>query len=274
MALAVVRSKLFTLQAISNTKPEQLLTSQTKTPSHVAIMQTIFTLSLAALAALSTAAPAVRRQNTPTASKGFTLVAKVTDPSKDFSPSVDNWVFSTIHTGPPTSRAVLSQGNSRIFYENGTSADVAAGTTTLITDSATPPTPFGVTIQGPTEYDVTYPTEHSIFVNAGTGTLLSVGGGFLANGLDRGTGDEGTFVACNNTVPYYRDLRFITLQYVYDGETAPQGCAPVVLVPQCATLNDLPPDAYASHEFALDVGCYQNVSALSWSWEGDYAKRK
>ncbi|KAK5655498.1 hypothetical protein OQA88_5769 [Cercophora sp. LCS_1] len=209
------------------------------------------------LTALAASMPTARQ--TQSTSKGFTLVAHLTDPSKDFSPSINNNVFSTIHVGAAQNVAVLSAGNARIFYENGTS-DNTARQNSIITDGATPPVPFGISIQSPTQFDVTYPTEHSIFVNAGFGTSASVLGpaGVLRNGQDE-TG-KGTFLACNNTVPYYRDLRFITLQYRYEGEAVPGDCVEVVLVPYCAELNALPEDAYASHEFAVETAGTETVT--------------
>jgi hypothetical protein len=198
----------------------------------------------------------------PATSKGFTLVAKVTDAKVDFTLSINNWVFSTIHTGAALNVAVLSEGYARVFYENGTAAEAAAGNTSIITDGATPPVPFGVSIQSPTQFDSLYPTEHSIFVNAGYGTRASIppsGLPVLRNGQDIG---GGTFVACNNSVPYYQNMKFITLQYAYGNETVPSGCAPVVLLPQCAALSELPDNAYASHEFAVEVRCFGDVGTF------------
>ena len=222
-------------------------------------------IALFSLAAFSIAAPTTIH---PATSKGFTLVARVTDVKRDFTPSISNWVFSTIHTGAALNVAVLSEGYARVFYENGT----AAGNTSIITDGATPPVPFGVSIQRPTQFDSLYPTEHSIFVNAGYGTRASIApSGFpvLRNGQDLG---GGTFVACNNSVPYYQNMKFITLQYAYGNETVPSGCAPVALLPQCApvallpqcaALSELPDDAYASHEFAVEVRCFGDAGRVT-----------
>ncbi|KAK3386711.1 hypothetical protein B0H63DRAFT_468265 [Podospora didyma] len=245
-------------------------------------MQTILTLGLAALAA---AAPAKR--DTPhypatSLSKGFLLIANVTDPTKDLSPSVNGWVVQTAHIGPPFNAAVLqSPGASapgRIFYENGTDERVRYGQSTVITDGATPPSPFGILVQSPTEFDTLYPTEHDVFINGGPGTPASITRfpspyAILQNNLG-----VGTFVACNNTIPYY-GYKFITINYAYatfegpDGgyqynANIPEGCAPITLLPQCTTLNELPPDAYASHEFAVTERCYEDVAGIDWSRYG------
>ncbi|KAK0655623.1 hypothetical protein B0T16DRAFT_301215, partial [Cercophora newfieldiana] len=194
-------------------------------------------------------------------SKGFTLIAKVTsDPSSDLASTVNNRVVIAAHTGAGFNVAVLYPSNSSgsIFYQNGTAEQVASGETSIINDEATPPSPFGMQIQSAEQFDVTYPTEHSITINVGYGTKVSFedknGIQVLRNGLD----EEGTgsFAVCNNTVPYYHGA-FWTLMYLYPGEElAEETCVEVMLVPKCAVLEDLPEGSYSSHEFAVDVGCY------------------
>ncbi|KAK0703086.1 hypothetical protein B0T26DRAFT_599712, partial [Lasiosphaeria miniovina] len=213
-------------------------------------------------------------------SQGFFLVANVTDPSKDLVPSINGWVVQAAHTGPALDVAVLQSPTSsvpgRIFYENGTAEQVRFGRSSVLTDTATPLTPYGIIVQNSTRFDATYPTEHDVFINGGTGTPSSITNfpnspyAVLQNNLG-----PGTFVACNNTVPYY-GRKFITIEYAYatfvgpDGgflydADIPDGCAPISLVPQCTTLNSLPPGAFASHEFAATVRCYDNVAAIKWS---------
>ncbi|KAK1757298.1 hypothetical protein QBC47DRAFT_411421 [Echria macrotheca] len=231
-------------------------------------------LTFISLVSLCFGAPAKRQTPSPkkpSESLGFMLIAKV-DASKDMNPSIHNWVFSTIHVGAAQNVAVLTAPSTkspgRVFYENGTAEQVASGETTIITDGASPPAPFGVTIQGPRQFDQTYPKEHSIYVNAGPGSFASIGGSAawyptLRNWQDEGAG---TFAACNNMVPYYGDTnRFITVQYVYGGEEVPTDCVPVTLVAQCADLDELPADAWASHQFAVEVRCYQEVSKMEIS---------
>jgi len=226
--------------------------------------------TILSLAALASAVPTTTKHQSPSSkSKGFTLVAKVSNPNHDLSPSINNRVIIAAHTGAGFNVAVLypAGSNGSIFYQNGTAAEVAAGTTTLINDEATPLTPFGLSIQSPAQFDTTYPTEHAIFINAGRGTRVTLVNGnrgypIVHNGLDTSTDKgqgRGTFAACDNTVPYYQK-KFVTLMYVYGGEKVPEGCAPVVLVPQCAVLAALPEGSYASHEFANEVGCFGDVA--------------
>ncbi|KAK4465444.1 hypothetical protein QBC42DRAFT_261232 [Cladorrhinum samala] len=208
------------------------------------------------LATLAAAVPARRAAQTST-SNAFFLVAHVTDSNHDLSPSVNNYVLSTAHTGAGMNAAILTSApatSGRIFYENGTADEVQAGQTHILTDGATPPVPFGIYIQDPSQ------PSSSIPINGGQGTISSISGSdpVLTNGQG-----EGTFLACNETIPYY-NLNFITLHYSYDASPAvPENCAPIVLVPQCTQLNALPDNAYSSHEFAVQVPCYEDATAAN-----------
>ncbi|KAK4164251.1 prolyl tripeptidyl peptidase [Cladorrhinum sp. PSN259] len=207
------------------------------------------------LATLAAAVPA-KRASQIALSNGFLLVAKVTDPSHDLDPSVNNYVLSTVHTGAALNAAVLSPApvtSGRIFYENGTSTQVDDKQTNILTDGATPPVPFGLYVQDPTQPPSNIP------INVGPGTFNTISESDLI--VINGQG-EGTYLACNATVPYY-NRNFITLQYAYGSSpTIPENCAPIELVPQCTTLNELPDDAYASHEYAVEVQCYEDATAI------------
>ncbi|KAK3985660.1 hypothetical protein QBC44DRAFT_334569 [Cladorrhinum sp. PSN332] len=189
-------------------------------------------------------------------SRGFFLVAKVTDPAHHLDPSVNNYVLSTVHTGAALSAAVLSSApvrSGRIFYENGTDAEHELQQTNILTDGATPPVPFGLFVQDPTQAPSNIP------INAGPGTFNTVSDSdsILLNGQG-----EGTYLACNAKVPYY-NRNFITLQYAYGSSPIiPEDCAPIELVPQCTILNELPDNAYASHEFAVAVRCYVDATTI------------
>jgi hypothetical protein len=235
----------------------------------------MFSILTLGLAALATAAPTKRQvvPHYPTTSRstGFTLVANVTSLSADFVPSVNNWVVSTAHVGAGQNIAVLTpetdEYQGRIFYQNGTAEEVHYHQTTIITDGSTPLVPYGVQVPATAGPDVT------ISVGAGTNLYLT---GFPEPYSY--IGGPGTFVACNETLAYY-NANFITLQYAYPTFTnaegnyefnpnIPAGCAPVHLVPQCATLNDLPAGSFSSHEFAANIACYDDVSAIVWSEYG------
>ncbi|KAK4234514.1 hypothetical protein C8A03DRAFT_18598 [Achaetomium macrosporum] len=189
---------------------------------------------------------------TTSSSKGFYLIAHVTDPSRDFSPSIEGWALTAIHTGAGLNAAVLASASAgRLFYENGTAAQVAATQSTILTDAGTPPFPMGLYVQGEGEP----PKILEINVGAGTpNTIVGREADVLVNGLDANGLGRGTYMACNATVPYY-GVEYITLQYAY-GKVS-DGCAPIELRPRCATLNDLPADSLSSHEFAVVVPCYE-----------------
>ena len=210
-------------------------------------MQLITTLALASTAT----ALAIRTPATGT-STGFQLVAKLTHHSHDLTPSVNGWTVASAHTGAGSAAAILTSDPTvaRIFYENGTAAEVAAKKTTLITDGGTPPAPYGVLV----------PAQGSsglIGINVGAGTFNTVvktapGHPVVVNGLG-----QGTYLACNAEIPYYPGQTFVTLQYQYGTTGAvPGGCVAIDLVPQCAVLNTLPDPSYSSHEFAVAVKCY------------------
>ncbi|EON96038.1 hypothetical protein UCRPA7_8462 [Phaeoacremonium minimum UCRPA7] len=239
------------------------------------------------LAVLTTAAPSGKRQvphYPPTSqSQGFKLIANVTDPSADFTPSIKNWVVEGAHTGAGTNVAVLKPFDAttspgRTFYLNGTAEDVRYGNTNVLTDGGTPPAPYGIYVQNQTEFEYLYPDEHGVGISVGEGSGTSLTR--FPNPypyLTSATG-TGTFVACNNTVAYY-GTKFITLEYAYATFTAPdgsyeynanipEGCAAVNLIPQCTELNELPEDAYSSHEFAAQTACYPDVAAIDWTQYG------
>ncbi|KAL2153849.1 hypothetical protein VTH82DRAFT_2525 [Thermothelomyces myriococcoides] len=195
-------------------------------------------------------------------SKGFNLAAHVTDPDSDLSPSVDGLLLTTAHTGAGFNAAVFddaSAGYERIFYQNGTDDDGASSksSSTLLTDGGTPPFPYSLQVQPRGE------PRRIVDISVGQGTHHYVDArGRLVNAEDaegEGAG-SGSWLACNAVVPYYNQT-FTTLQYAYDfyrpGEdvAVPDGCAAIELVARCTELNDLPDDAYSTHEFAVEVSC-------------------
>ncbi|KAK0671455.1 hypothetical protein QBC41DRAFT_354257 [Cercophora samala] len=211
--------------------------------------------------ATATAALATATAKTPnTFSPGFLLVVHVTNPDQDFTPSVNNAAVNSIHAGPGFRVATISPAltDGHVFYQNGTLDQAEDGETTVLFDSATPPTPFGILVQDPSA-----PMDN-IAINAGPGSYNSVNGDPAVNAaLVNGLG-EGTYLVCNATVPYYHQ-NFLTLQYAYEGEETPEECVEVELVPQCAELNELPPGSHSSHEHALSVRCYEDATVVDWS---------
>ncbi|KAL2136151.1 hypothetical protein VTI74DRAFT_5204 [Chaetomium olivicolor] len=215
-------------------------------------MKLLLTLSLAAAATALPAQQARRTTTSPSQSKGFRLIAHLTDPSHDLNPPVNGWALGTIHTGAGQNAAVFSEPSSysRIFYQNGTAEQVASRQTTIVTDSGTPPFPSSLITQGAGE------PPRIVDISVGEGTANAVvekeneGGPVLVNGLG-----EGSYMACKAVVPYYQ-TEYVTLQYLYgEGGKVPEGCVRIELVPECAVLNELPEGSLSSHEFAVDVAC-------------------
>ncbi len=223
------------------------------------LAKSLLVLGLHAL--LSSAAPPVKfssRQTTssyPSVSQsaGFFLVANVTDPGHDLSPSINGWFFQAYHTGAGQDIAALhavdADNPGRVFYLNGTAAQVGDSNTTVLTDAGTPSFPYGLNVQGPVDFEVVDNStdEHAVTVDVGPGTAAGIAGSpepypFLTNGLF-----YGSFLACNRTVAYYEES-FVTLEYAYAALSADTGdfevviptcCTSIKLIPQCTDLNAL-----------------------------------
>lgn len=209
-----------------------------------------FIIPTLAIAGAATALPSqqARAATTTSTSKGFNLIAHVTDPTRDLTPSVEGQVVGAAHTGAGFNAAVFYDTTGRLFYQNGTAEQVANRETTIVTDGGTPPFSFTLQVQPAGE------ARRILDISIGQGTANAVvaadGGAQLVNGLG-----EGTWLACNEVIPYY-NRAFLTLQYAYGaGAETPEGCAPIELVAKCAALNDLPDGSLSSHEFATEVAC-------------------
>jgi hypothetical protein len=210
-----------------------------------------------ALAAAATATALPKSCAPSSRSKGFYLSAHATDPSNPLTPFIDGLVLGTAHTGAGSGAAVFygsDPATGRLFYQNGTAAQAAAGDTTIVTDGGTPPFPSTLQVQTADEAR----RIADISVGYGTPNVVRKRGrepAALVNTLDEAQG--GTYLACNATVPYYR-REFITLQYLYEvaeGAALPEGCAPILLLPRCGVLEELPEGSISSHEFAVEVKC-------------------
>ncbi|TGJ83623.1 hypothetical protein E0Z10_g5141 [Xylaria hypoxylon] len=239
---------------------------------------TMFTTLLAVGAAsLASATPLQSRQVVPNyppneVSTGFRLVANVTDPATDLTPSVDGWEFQGIHTGAGLNDAVLASGPGRIFYHNGTAAEIRFAEGSILADGGTPLFPYGIYVQGEDEVDPTYPAEHDVAINVGSGTIGVSLLAFPDPYFYLTAHAQGTFVACPRTVPYY-NAEFTVVRFAYDtfnpdtalfDRNVPEGCTAITLIPECDTLPELPEGSISSHEFAANSKCYEDVSAINW----------
>ncbi|RYO74902.1 hypothetical protein DL764_010646 [Monosporascus ibericus] len=233
------------------------------------------TLSLTLASAVS-AVPLSSRQvpNYPVSSTslGFKLVANVTGPAKDLTPSVNGRYFSTIHTGAGMNDAVLEVDGGRVFYLNGTASEIRYNEGHVLTDGGL--YSWGIYVQG--EDETGREGKHEVTVNVGSGTQ--------GVGITRHPEPYaylswpavGAFAACNQFEPYYQK-NYTTIRFAYDewnDETAlperdiPEGCVAIRLIPECATLEELPEGSQASHEFSQPTRCYDDVSAIDWTQYG------
>ncbi|KAH7304026.1 hypothetical protein B0I35DRAFT_445733 [Stachybotrys elegans] len=228
-------------------------------------------LPISLLAGLAAASPLAARQVVPnypptSTSKGFHLVVNVTDPSLDFEPPINNFYVSSIHVGAGQNLVGVSAEPGRIFYQNGTIEEVQFAQSTVISDGGTPPAPYGFSLQPDAGSEVV--STARLDGGAGTpGVVLSrfpEPYRFLL---------PGTYLACNESIEYYQGQNFVIIKQAdvtvdEDGTinyNVPDNCIAVRLLPECTELNELPSDAFSSHEFAANSQCYEDVSALVWS---------
>ncbi|KAL7823952.1 hypothetical protein V8C26DRAFT_424973 [Trichoderma gracile] len=226
-----------------------------------------------ALAGAAAASPVAIVPNYPPTmqSTGFRLVVNVTDKALDFTPSIQNLYINSIHVGAGLNQVGLGtkDNNPSIWYQNGTAADYRFGASTLITDQGTPLSPYGF----------------SLVKDEGSATLSTAraDGGLGTKGVAISQFPEGyrfllpeTYVVCNESLAYYQGTHFLVVEQAATTISAsgqvekniPEGCAPVRLLPECATLESLPAGSYSSHEFAIDTDCYPDVASINWSLYG------
>lgn len=231
-------------------------------------------LGLAGLAAATpidyASPPVVPHYPTKSFSKGFNLVVNVTDHAHDFKPSVQNLYINSIHVG--AGQALVGVGNKaqgRVFYQNGTAEETRFNQGTVISDGATPPAPFGLSLTK----DPGSKTVHTAHLNGGPGTK----GVSLSRFPEAYSflGPE-TYSICKEKLQYYQGKEFFILKRSettvdsngYISKNIPPNCVAVRLIPECTKLNDLPKDATASHKYAVDSACYKDVKSIKWSEYG------
>ncbi|CAJ2502103.1 Uu.00g049560.m01.CDS01 [Anthostomella pinea] len=191
-------------------------------------------------------------------STGFHLVANVTEPSTDLTPSPKR-----------------AESHGMIFYQNGTAEEIRDGRGSIITDGGTPAFPFGIYIQAEDRFDTAYPAEHAMTIQLGSGTTR-VSLATLPSPYSYLTGGaQGLFVACPRTIAYY-GAEFVVVRFAYDTvdsdptlnaneHNVPEGCTAINLLPECDTLPELFGGGVSSHEFAATSRCYEDVAAIDWS---------
>lgn len=208
-------------------------------------------LATVALVGLASAAPACPANPNLSSSKGLKLRVQLADPSRDLSASpVAGQYVTSIHDGAGTNLVGFSATAGRDFYVNGTGADGLFWNT--VSDGGTPLAPYSFSL-------------HALPDNADV----------QAARLDVGEGDRDIYVpekdahpqlyptgwlACSEPLAYYAGKIFNVLRRNAFDKAPPAECVPVVLLPECAELEQLPGGALSSHEFAKDVTCYKDAS--------------
>lgn len=216
--------------------------------------------------ALASTPPSIQVPIYPPTSQslGFVLVANLTDPSKDLSPSVNNLFFSSFRFIASSYLAVLSQAGSRTFYLNGTKEEVAAGNATVGADQMV--YPFGLWIDTASES-----IYGSITVGIGIGTR---GVGIRSSPVPYPsvfTPWRGTFVVCNETNPDNNrpqfPISYLKSEYRKGAEhlSIPERCVPITLLAQCVSLDPPVSGAEYNHDYAQPVPCYENVATIDWT---------
>lgn len=225
-------------------------------------------LFAALLSPLAAASPMKARAAPPVSqSTGFTLVANITDTTKNiFDPPVNGWNLVGTHIGAGLSAAVLSNGGSATFFQNGTAQDISSAATSVnlppiasVNGDGEPYyTPWGLDFF---QYDVDSP-EYNIGLNFG----LPTRGSGIVPGLRSAYAElffvrSGSFVVCNETAPAYGRPQYPVR---FEQEAIPDNCVPIKLLAQCAELPELA-GVDALNITVYPVKCYDDVSAIDWS---------
>ncbi|KAI0842319.1 hypothetical protein F5Y06DRAFT_124617 [Hypoxylon sp. FL0890] len=221
---------------------------------------------LAILTPLALANPLSSRQQSPcphsTFSKGFKLIANVTDRAHDLSPPIHGWALEGAHVGAGLNSAVLNNTTpGMVFYQNGTANEVYRQTSNILTDAATPLTPYGLIMCYPNDTDKVV----ALGIDGGSGTP----GITLTNSpypMTELSAPASQFLACKENIPYYPpEWQFIVVKAFRDEYQIPDNCVVVEFLPQCAKLPGLPAGSYSTHEFANTVRCFEDPANIDWS---------
>jgi hypothetical protein len=226
-------------------------------------------VSAAFMASLAAASPLKPRMSYPplSQSSGFTLVANITDTSKNlFNPPVNSWSLVGTHVGAGLNAAILSANGGSIFFVNGTAQEVSSASTSV----ALPPiasvdgngnpyyTPWGL------QFSPTAANENEVAMGLNFG--LGTKGAGITPGLRSSYAPlfgpyGGSFVVCNESAPTYGRP-----QYPVRLEQAdiPDNCVTINLLAQCAEL----PELSGVEELNITVEavkCYEDVASIDWS---------
>lgn len=240
------------------------------------------TLGLVGLVGLVSAVPLSSRNIVPNypktvQSQGFQLIVNVTDPAHDLTPSVNGWAFDAIHVGAGLNHAVITDdvARGRVFYQNGTGEEIHYGGGSILSDSGSPPSPYGVQVASKDDAAANN-GEAEVTVNVGGGTPGALLTRFPEPESYLRAPAQGTYAICPRNEPYY-SKEYNVVRWTYDSfnketalyeSTVPDDCVAVTLLPQIADLPELPEGSISSHEFAVTSNVYEDVKSIDWSQYG------
>ncbi|KAK4187677.1 hypothetical protein QBC35DRAFT_229965 [Podospora australis] len=214
--------------------------------------------------------------------KTFRLIANLTNPSLDLSPSVQGYTLTSVHVGAGLETAVLSSSPQlgSTLYENATGG--------LVVDSSSDSIPFSMVITPWTSA----PADQADYVNY---VGLALGEAQTDITMDTDTSQVlyklGTFIVCeetnptSNAKPQY-PVRFAAATPGAGGvllQKIPGGCVPITLLAEC-----IPDDPAISTTAAVKIAtatanekdqgfgggvkadsrmvrCYDDAAAVRWS---------
>ncbi|KAK3181621.1 hypothetical protein K4F52_006999 [Lecanicillium sp. MT-2017a] len=232
----------------------------------------LFTVSALSLLGVAAASP-IAACNNPNAnkpsypakqtSKGFKLVANVTDPSRDFKDPIHNKFLTPLHTGAAVNVIGIARDGDKapVFYQTGNQQERLSGATRIAVDLGTPPSAFGFSLQSDNGKSFAS-TAHA---DAGAG---QAGVSVTHDPVPFAFLNLAEFAICEEPLPALQNQQYKVLHQfntLSSAEKIPEDCVPITVIPQCATLEDLLEGSRASHDDAFEAGCYEDVSSIEWS---------
>lgn len=220
------------------------------------------TLLSLALATLATSHPLSERAPEFSSARAFRLVANQTSSSE---PLVHGLVMSTVQLNQATALVVLTTPNAptdgSLFYLNGTAEQWDVKQLHVLTDRDSPLAPWGLNVSD-VEANPAAERPLSMIRGSGQNMVLARSPAPIPR-LDNPKG-AGVWVACRRYVSPVVDYMPV-VGYVYGRKAIPEECSVIELLPECAELNELPEGSESSHDNALVVKCYPDVTAIDWS---------
>lgn len=195
-------------------------------------------LITAALLGATLAAPCQKK------SDGFNLRVQLNDPTRDLTPSVSGQYLSGLRVSQGSYIAVTSEEPSTYYLNN------TEGGATVVHDIIGV-YPISLFVQGPTEFDSSYPDEHNVGLVVGSTTK-----GLQVYPALTGPADGGTYIICPREFVFPSGPSDIVApRFLYEGEEIPDDCVSVTFVPECATLEPLPDGASWNHDSVTMISC-------------------